>query len=856
MMKKNLFFLSIALLAIFSGYAQQQRNTEWLTWVKTPIMDRVGANSGHTTPWGVYHRYAPEDLTLLEGQYLTKIRYKPISEPLQPTQFVANPRIKIWTGGHAEEAGNYTLYEPLTLIVDVEIPDYTFNCYNVVDLPVPVVISSSTMLWIGIEYRTSSGLPVGVTDPSGGSSYFHGKSNIIDTGDAFFHTSTTTFYGPNNKYCWDLAAYTRDPLPLSKCSITVEMKDVFNDGWSESFISFVDENNVEWDRQTINKYERTATVNFPRDANIKCIWNHGTNAADNEVSFVIKNAEGTVLYTCNPGDFAGKPTGEFFSFTASCGGNEEHCEESIFEGWGASDFGIGAPTYVDDFNTYSYSQHIYFPSEVGSYTGTVNINALSYKYLGKEDVTQNNIKIYMGHTTQSEFASNTDWLPFSTLTEVYSGSVTFSQDKEWTMIPLQTPFEYEGGNLVVAMLDNSNSGNTIICWQGFADEQRGLFAVNNRYADPINPENTAGFSWAKQTYLMASTRFLLCNTTEIILPCKPVTHLVYYTEPNGTSLKLIWKASETSTAYNVYRNDEQIGTNISTTSFTDLNFDASETYTYAVSSVCGDQESDFVTITVVPPPPVEVVSTLPANDATGVALNAELSVTFNQNVAGSLAEITINGTAATGTISGNKLTIAHKNFDYETVYTVVIPKGAINYYNEVITWSFTTVKEPAPQTYTITASLLTGGGTITPMGATTVEEGSNLTFTITPNQNCKILQVPVDGNNNPQAVATGSYTFSNIKANHTIEASFECESVQEKSNSIQIYSYLNVINVINDVNILIKKVEVIDMLGRTIWQGAAPDSKTEIVLNVAPGIYAVRITTENTIITSKVTIKL
>ena len=258
-----------------------------------------------------------------------------------------------------------------------------------------------------------------------------------------------------------------------------------------------------------------------------------------------------------------------------------------------------------------------------------------------------------------------------------------------------------------------------------------------------------------------------------------------------------------------------------------------------------------------PPPPIEVVYLLPANNAENIALNAEVAVTFSQNVTGPLTGITINGTAATGTISGDKLTMAHDDFEYETEYRVMIPAGAIDNYNEDITWLFTTEKEIIPPTYTVTASVAGNGGTIDPIGVITVEEGSNLTFTITPDENYNILQILINGNNNEEAIETGSYTFSNIVANHTIEASFEYVGISENSNSpIRVFSHLNIINVINDLMVPIKEVAVLDMLGRTIWQGAAPNTKTEIVLNAATGIYAVRITTENTIITSKVTIKL
>ncbi|MCF7730616.1 MAG: carboxypeptidase regulatory-like domain-containing protein [Akkermansiaceae bacterium] len=64
------------------------------------------------------------------------------------------------------------------------------------------------------------------------------------------------------------------------------------------------------------------------------------------------------------------------------------------------------------------------------------------------------------------------------------------------------------------------------------------------------------------------------------------------------------------------------------------------------------------------------------------------------------------------------------------------------------------------------------GGSITPGGVVIVNGGANQTFTITADGGYAISQVLVDGVNNPAAVSSGTYTFNNISANHTIAASF------------------------------------------------------------------------------------
>ena len=71
-------------------------------------------------------------------------------------------------------------------------------------------------------------------------------------------------------------------------------------------------------------------------------------------------------------------------------------------------------------------------------------------------------------------------------------------------------------------------------------------------------------------------------------------------------------------------------------------------------------------------------------------------------------------------------------------------------------------------THTITATAEIGG-TISPSGRVTVNDGDSQSFTITPNSGYEISDVKVDGKS--QGVIS-SYTFSDVTSDHTISASF------------------------------------------------------------------------------------
>ena len=77
---------------------------------------------------------------------------------------------------------------------------------------------------------------------------------------------------------------------------------------------------------------------------------------------------------------------------------------------------------------------------------------------------------------------------------------------------------------------------------------------------------------------------------------------------------------------------------------------------------------------------------------------------------------------------------------------------------------------PLFQANSLTITATAGnGGSISPSGTVTVNNGGSQSFTITPNANYTIGDVVVDG---ISAGAVTSYTFTNVNGNHTISVSF------------------------------------------------------------------------------------
>src|SRR5204863_493697 len=123
--------------------------------------------------------------------------------------------------------------------------------------------------------------------------------------------------------------------------------------------------------------------------------------------------------------------------------------------------------------------------------------------------------------------------------------------------------------------------------------------------------------------------------------------------------------------------------------------------------------------------------------------------------------IKIGGTAATSI-----------NVVSATQVTCVTPAHTAGAADVKVTTSGGSVTSTGAFTYvsiwTITSSA-GSNGSISPTGAVNVNNGSNQSFAITPNTNYTVADVLVDG------VSVGmvsSYTFSNVTANHTINATF------------------------------------------------------------------------------------
>lgn len=122
-----------------------------------------------------------------------------------------------------------------------------------------------------------------------------------------------------------------------------------------------------------------------------------------------------------------------------------------------------------NFN-YSYTQTIYTAEELVGAGGMHHITKIRYK-ANTEVATfpWKNWVIYLGNTSKEGFTSSADWIPVSSMTKVFDGTIPASTAAgAWMEIALDTSFEWDGtSNLVVAVDQNTNDWGNNPNWAAY-----------------------------------------------------------------------------------------------------------------------------------------------------------------------------------------------------------------------------------------------------------------------------------------------------------------------------------------------------------------------------------------------------
>ncbi|CAD7809331.1 hypothetical protein CHRY9390_01980 [Chryseobacterium aquaeductus] len=141
---------------------------------------------------------------------------------------------------------------------------------------------------------------------------------------------------------------------------------------------------------------------------------------------------------------------------------------------------------------FNYSQQIYTAAEVAGAIGTNNFITKIRFFVSTTATTQANYNqwvVYMGNTTQANFATTTSWIASTSLQQVYSGTLANMTNGTWVELTLTNPFVWDGTSNIVIAVDENAGGYS--CTQNWGDYPAGTNRGILHYSDSVNADPAA-----------------------------------------------------------------------------------------------------------------------------------------------------------------------------------------------------------------------------------------------------------------------------------------------------------------------------------------------------------------------------
>ena len=168
---------------------------------------------------------------------------------------------------------------------------------------------------------------------------------------------------------------------------------------------------------------------------------------------------------------------------------------------GEGNLNVGVPW--EFYYRHSLFQTLYYPTEIGTFG---NITAISFYNSFSTELIDMPVTLWLGTTMLEDLSAG--WINPNTLVQVFEGYLTFPDLTNTITVPLQVPFSYTGGNLVLYALrplDTMDYGaeNNFLGQTLGNNRARKLQSDSNVY-DPMAPSaaGTLSGTFPKTTFMM------------------------------------------------------------------------------------------------------------------------------------------------------------------------------------------------------------------------------------------------------------------------------------------------------------------------------------------------------------------
>ena len=239
---------------------------------------------------------------------------------------------------------------------------------------------------------------------------------------------------------------------------------------------------------------------------------------------------------------------------------------------------------LNTFYNYSYVQELFLANEINA---SGEISSIGFQYIYTTAQTKTNQSIYLAETDLTTLSS---WIPFDSLTLVYSGSITYNNSgpDNWVTIPLTTPFNYSGNRNLVVVVKNDHGDYTTSSNNTFkAHSASGMtlhYYDDNDVFSFSSPESPSTYSYR--------------NNVKFGLPCdNTVTCIapnVYVSDITENSITLNWAPGNNETSWEVETSTDNTTwtpeSTVTTAPYTITNLTPSTLYYIRMRSSCGGGE--------------------------------------------------------------------------------------------------------------------------------------------------------------------------------------------------------------------------------------------------------------------------